>query len=158
MPNRGIGTPRHRRPRSDYTERWDADDPSPKPATQTEYADGRSEAPVKVQSRIDAPRGLDRIPPGPFVIGGVAWAQTIGIDAVEIQIDGGQWMPVELAGEVNDTTWRQWSVPWEATPGRHSLTVRATDRNGAIQTSERSEPLPNGATGHHTVVVLVDES
>lgn len=117
-----------------------------------------AEAPVKLQSRIDAPRGLDRIPPGPFVIGGVAWAQTIGIDAVEIQIDGGQWMPVELAGEVNDTTWRQWSLPWEATPGRHSLTVRATDRNGAIQTSERSEPLPNGATGHHTVVVLVDES
>ena len=117
-----------------------------------------AEAPIKLQSRIDAPRGLDRIPPGPFVIGGVAWAQTIGIDAVEIQIDDGAWMAVELAGEVNDTTWRQWSLPWEATPGRHSLTVRATDRRGAIQTAERSEPLPNGATGHHTVVVLVDES
>ena len=43
-----------------------------------------AEAPIKLQSRIDTPRGLDRIDPGPFVIGGVAWAQTIGIRAVEI--------------------------------------------------------------------------
>ena len=116
------------------------------------------EAPIKLQSRIDAPRGLDRIPPGPFVIGGVAWAQTIGIDGVEISIDEGPWVSAELADEVNDITWRQWSLPWEATPGRHSITVRAKDRNGSIQTPDRSEPLPNGASGHHTVVVLVDEA
>ncbi|MEZ5229299.1 MAG: hypothetical protein R2710_22355 [Acidimicrobiales bacterium] len=67
-------------------------------------------------------------------------------------------MAAELADEVNDITWRQWSLPWEATPGRHSITVRAKDRNGAIQTDERSEPLPNGATGHHTVVVLVNDN
>ncbi|MEZ5378732.1 MAG: molybdopterin-dependent oxidoreductase [Acidimicrobiales bacterium] len=116
------------------------------------------EAPIKLQSRIDTPRGLDRVDPGPFVIGGVAWAQTIGIDAVEVRIDDGDWMAAELADEVNDITWRQWSLPWEATPGRHSITVRAKDRNGAIQTDERSEPLPNGATGHHTVVVLVNDN
>ncbi len=116
------------------------------------------EAPIKMQSRIDAPRGLDRILAGPFVIGGVAWAQTIGIDGVELSIDEGPWLAAELADEVNDITWRQWSFPWEATPGRHSITVRAKDRNGSIQTTERSEPLPNGAAGHHTVVVLVDEA
>jgi len=116
------------------------------------------EAPIKLQSRIDTPRGLDRIAPGPFVIGGVAWAQTVGIDAVEISIDDGPWLPAELADEVNDVTWRQWSLPWNATPGRHSITVRAKDRNGSIQTADRSEPLPDGATGHHTVVVLVDEA
>ncbi len=115
------------------------------------------EAPIKLQSRIDAPRGLDRIDPGPFVIGGVAWAQTIGIDAVDVKIDDGEWQSAELAEEVNDITWRQWSLPWEATSGRHSISVRAKDRNGAIQTDERSEPLPNGASGHHTVVVLVNE-
>ncbi len=115
------------------------------------------EAPIKLQSRIDAPRGLDRIAPGPFAIGGVAWAQTIGIDAVELSIDEGPWMPAQLADELNDVTWRQWTFPWEATPGRHSITVRATDRNGIVQTADRAEPLPNGASGHHTVVVLVDE-
>ncbi len=115
-------------------------------------------APIKMQSRIDTPRGLDRIPPGPFAIGGVAWAQTIGIDAVELSIDGGDWQATELGSEVNESTWRQWSLAWDATPGRHTIAVRATDRNGAIQTAERSEPLPDGATGHHTVVVLVDEA
>ena len=117
-----------------------------------------AEAPIKLQSRIDRPRGLDRIPPGPFVIGGVAWAQTIGIDGVELRIDGGDWQAAELAAEVNDTTWRQWSYRWEAAPGRHTVEVRAIDRDGAIQTADRSEPLPNGASGHHTVVVLVDEA
>lgn len=117
-----------------------------------------AEAPIKTQSRIDQPRGLDRIPPGPFVIGGVAWAQTIGIDAVELRIDQGEWQPAQIAQEVNDTTWRQWSFEWDAAPGRHTIEVRAIDRTGAIQTEERSEPLPDGASGHHTVVVLVDEA
>jgi hypothetical protein len=88
----------------------------------------------------------------------VAWAQTVGIDGVEVRIDDGRWRPAELASEVNDSTWRQWSYPWDATPGRHSISVRAIDRDGAIQTDRRSEPLPDGATGHHTVVVLVDEA
>ena len=115
-------------------------------------------APIKLQSRIDRPRGLDRIPPGRFVVAGVAWEQTVGIDAVEVRIDDGRWRPAQLAAEVNDSTWRQWSYPWDATPGRHSISVRAIDQNGAIQTDRRSEPLPDGATGHHTVVVLVDEA
>jgi DMSO/TMAO reductase YedYZ molybdopterin-dependent catalytic subunit len=115
-------------------------------------------APIKMQSRIDQPRGLDRIPPGPFAIGGVAWAQPVGVDAVELRIDGGDWQPTTIGAEVNASTWRQWTFPWEATPGRHTIEVRAIDRNGAIQTEERSEPLPNGASGHHTVVVLVDEA
>ncbi|MEZ5341472.1 MAG: molybdopterin-dependent oxidoreductase [Acidimicrobiales bacterium] len=115
-------------------------------------------APIKLQSRIDSPRGLDRIAAGPFAIGGVAWAQTIGIDAVEVKIDDLDWQPANLADEVNNTTWRQWSLPWDATPGRHTISVRATDRNGQVQTDERAEPLPNGASGRHTVVVLVDEA
>ncbi len=116
------------------------------------------EAPIKMQSRIDAPRGLDRIAPGPFAIGGVAWAQTIGIDRVELRIDEGEWFDATLAEELNNTTWRQWSHQWDATPGRHTIEARSTDRNGQVQTDERAEPLPNGASGHHTVVVLVDEA
>lgn len=117
-----------------------------------------AEAPIKLQSRIDTPRGLDRIAPGPFVIGGVAWHQPFGIEGVELRIDDEDWQPAVLADEVNGSTWRQWSLPWDATPGRHSIQVRAISRNGAIQTPDRSEPLPDGATGHHTVVVLVDEA
>ncbi len=117
-----------------------------------------AEAPIKLMSRIDRPRGLDRIPPGPFVIAGVAWAQTIGIEGVEVRIDGGEWIAADLAAWAGPDTWRQWSLPWEATPGRHQLEVRAIDAAGAIQTDERSEPLPDGASGHHTIVVLVDDA
>jgi DMSO/TMAO reductase YedYZ molybdopterin-dependent catalytic subunit len=113
------------------------------------------DAPIKTQSRIDTPRGLASVPAGRIAVAGTAWAQTRGIDRVELRIDDGDWVEAELAAELNDVTWRQWSYAWEATPGRHSITVRATDRTGAIQTDERSEPFPSGATGQHQIVVLV---
>lgn len=116
-----------------------------------------AQAPIKMQSRIDRPRGLDRIPPGPFVIGGVAWAQPVGVSQVELRIDEGDWIAADMADEVNGSTWRQWSHAWDASPGRHTIEVRGIDNNGAIQTADRSEPLPDGASGHHTVVVLVDD-
>jgi DMSO/TMAO reductase YedYZ molybdopterin-dependent catalytic subunit len=113
------------------------------------------DAPIKTQSRIDTPRGLSSVAAGTVAIAGTAWAQTRGIDKVELRIDEGEWVEAELAAELNDVTWRQWSYAWDATPGRHSITVRATDRTGAIQTDERSEPFPSGATGQHQIVVLV---
>jgi len=114
-------------------------------------------APIKMQTRIDAPRGLDRIDAGEFAIGGVAWAQPVGISQVELSIDDGPWVPAEMAEEVNGSTWRQWSYVWDASPGRHTVTARAIDNNGAIQTADRDEPLPDGVSGHHSVVVLVNE-
>ena len=114
------------------------------------------EAPIKPSSRIDTPRGLERITPGPTAVAGVAWAQPLGITGVDVQVDDGPWQPARLADALNDVTWRQWTFPWDATAGQHTLTVRATDGTGAIQTAERSEPLPNGASGHHQIVVLVD--
>jgi DMSO/TMAO reductase YedYZ molybdopterin-dependent catalytic subunit len=113
------------------------------------------DAPIKLQSRIDTPRGLSTVDPGTVAIGGVAWAQTRGISAVEIRIDDGEWQPARLAEELNDVTWRQWSFVWNATTGRHSISVRATEKKGPIQTDERSEPFPSGATGQHNIIVLV---
>ena len=89
------------------------------------------------------------------MIGGTAWAQTTGIESVEVRIDDGEWQQATLADELNDITWRQWSLPWDAPTGRHTLTVRATDKSGFTQVEERSEPMPNGATGWHQTVVLV---
>jgi len=117
-----------------------------------------AEAPIKMQTRIDAPRGLDRIPAGEFAIGGVAWAQPLGIQQVEVSIDDGPWEPAEMSAEVNGSTWRQWTYRWNAPSGRHTVTARAIDNEGTIQTAERDEPLPDGVTGHHSVVVLVDEA
>ncbi len=116
-----------------------------------------AQAPIKISSRIDTPKGLARTPAGRVPIAGVAWAQTRGISAVEVRVDDGGWQRAELADALNDATWRQWMLPWDATPGRHTLTVRAIERGGAIQTAERSEPMPNGSSGLHQIVVLVGD-
>ena len=114
------------------------------------------EAPIKTQSRIDTPAALGRIPAGRTAIAGVAWAQTRGITRIEVRIDDRPWQDAELADELNDTTWRQWRLAWDATPGRHQITCRATDGTGDVQTEERARPIPDGATGWHSIVVLVD--
>jgi DMSO/TMAO reductase YedYZ molybdopterin-dependent catalytic subunit len=113
------------------------------------------QAPIKLMSRIDTPRGLGKVAAGTAAIGGVAWAQHTGIAAVEVQIDDGPWQPATLGDVTTKDTWRQWMLPWEATSGRHTITVRATDANGAIQTSDRAEPIPDGASGLHQIVVIV---
>ena len=95
------------------------------------------QAPIKTQSRIDAPKPLARVVAGPVGIGGVAWAQHRGIRAVEVRIDEGDWRPAELATERTIDTWRQWSYTWEATPGNHKIEVRATDADGNVQPEER---------------------
>lgn len=114
-------------------------------------------APIKASSRIDTPKGLARVSPGPVPIAGVAWAQPVGVEAVQVRIDDGPWQPAELAEELSGATWRQWKYLWDAVPGRHTITVRGIDRDGAIQSAERSEPLPDGSSGHHQIVVLVSD-
>jgi DMSO/TMAO reductase YedYZ molybdopterin-dependent catalytic subunit len=113
-------------------------------------------APIKTMSRIDTPSPFLDLVAGEIPVAGVAWAQHVGIDRVDVSVDGGAWMTAELAAEDTVDTWRQWVYRWPATPGDHRLTVRAIDRTGATQTAERSDPLPDGATGHHEIVVHVD--
>jgi hypothetical protein len=90
-------------------------------------------------------------------VAGVAWAQTRGIDAVEVRIDDGAFAPAALADALGDDTWRQWRLPWDATPGRHTLTVRATDGSGEVQTEDRADVVPDGASGWMSLVVLVEK-
>lgn len=116
------------------------------------------QAPIKTQSRIDTPSALARLPSGVTTIAGVAWAQTRGIERVEVSVDEGPWQEAELADQINETTWRQWRLPWEVTPGRHSITCRATDSTGQTQPGQRSRPIPDGATGWHSVVVMGTET
>jgi DMSO/TMAO reductase YedYZ molybdopterin-dependent catalytic subunit len=113
------------------------------------------QAPVKTMSRIDTPRPLARVAAGQVAVAGVAWAQHRGIRRVEVRVDGGPWRPARLAAEHSADTWRQWVWSLEATPGRHTLEVRATDGTGATQPEDRAPPFPDGATGWHSVVVTV---
>ncbi|MEV7415303.1 molybdopterin-dependent oxidoreductase [Streptomyces sp. NPDC089919] len=112
-------------------------------------------APVKTQSRIDTPRPFGRPAAGPVTVAGVAWAQHRGISRVEVRVDDGPWREADLAAADTADTWRQWSFPWRATPGGHTITVRATDGTGATQTEERTRTIPDGASGRHSVFVTV---
>ena len=116
------------------------------------------EGPIKTQSRIDVPRRDSTIDPGPTAIAGVAWAPSRSIDKVEVQVNDEPWVEAELSRETTINSWRQWMVTWNATPGQHQVRVRATDGTGATQTSEKSDPAPDGATGWHTIRVRTDEA
>ena len=113
-------------------------------------------APIKLMSRIDVPKGLAKVPAGDVAIGGVAWQQHVGVSKVELMIDDADWVEATLAAEDTLDTWRQWSYVWNATAGRHTIRVRATDGDGNVQTDERAEPIPDGATGHHQIVVIAE--
>ena len=113
------------------------------------------EAPIKTMSRIDTPRQSRELTVGEVPIAGVAWAQHTGIELVEVRIDEEEWRPAELAAEDTIDTWRQWVYRWDAPPGSHTIAVRATDRSGYTQTSRRAAPIPDGATGWHTIDVTV---
>ncbi len=41
------------------------------------------------------------------------------------------------------------------TAGNRTITVRATDGEGDVQTEARAEPFPDGATGQHSIVIQV---
>ncbi|HEY0638799.1 MAG TPA: molybdopterin-dependent oxidoreductase, partial [Pseudonocardiaceae bacterium] len=112
-------------------------------------------APIKTMARIDRPTGFQKVPAGPVVVAGVAWAQHTGIEAVEVRVDGGPWVPATLATEVNLDTWRMWRVELDLRPGGHTVEARATDRSGYTQTPERAEPVPDGATGWHSAFFTV---
>ena len=110
--------------------------------------------PIKLASRIDVP-SKSTVDAGTVVVAGVAWVQHTGISAVEVQVDQNGWQPAQLAETVGPDTWRQWKYEWAAVPGTHTLTVRATDANGKLQAAEVAPPMPNGATGYHSIRVKV---
>ena len=108
--------------------------------------------PIKTESRIDVPRNGQKVAKGPVTFGGVAWAQIRGVKAVEVRIDDGPWQPAQLGASYSNDTWRLWSFPWTATEGGfHTITARATDNTGAVQTEDPAAPAPDGATGWPTV-------
>lgn len=108
--------------------------------------------PIKTESRIDVPRDGQKVAKGPVTFGGVAWAQNRGVKGVEVRIDNGPWQPAELGAAYSGDTWRLWSFPWTATQGGfHTVTARATDNTGAVQTEDQAPPAPDGATGWPSV-------
>jgi DMSO/TMAO reductase YedYZ molybdopterin-dependent catalytic subunit len=114
-----------------------------------------AEAPIKFASRVDTPKIGEAVAAGKIPIAGVAWAQSVGIKSVEVSIDDGDWMPATLSAPINEDTWVQWVLEWDATPGTHYVAVRAIDRNGDLQIEERAPIAPNGSSGWQRSLVRV---
>ncbi|MFC7246818.1 molybdopterin-dependent oxidoreductase [Catellatospora aurea] len=112
--------------------------------------------PVKTASRIDRPKAFARLAAGTVPVAGVAWAQHRGISAVEVQVDDAPWQQATLLPVPSADTWVQWTWNWPAaTAGSHTLRVRAVDGTGALQTEQRADPFPDGASGWQSVLVTV---
>ena len=109
--------------------------------------------PIKTASRIDVPASGDQVKAGRVAVAGVAWAQHRGIRAVEVRVDDGPWQQARLAAEPSIDAWRQWVLEWDAPKGNHTLTVRAVDGTGALQTEQEAPPAPDGASGWHSITV-----
>ncbi len=107
--------------------------------------------PIKTMARIEVPRSFAKTATGAVMVGGSAWSQQRGITKVEVSLDGGDWEEATLAAEASVDTWRQWSHEVDLEPGSHTIRARATDATDGLQTEERADPVPNGASGWHSV-------
>ena len=114
------------------------------------------EGPIKITSRIDTPKNGSRRSPGVVGIGGIAWAPTRGIGAVEVQLDDGAWQAADLGDSVSDETWVLWTIRPELAPGTHTIRVRAADLSGERQPVGPKPTNPDGAEGYHSIRVNVE--
>ena len=75
---------------------------------------------------------------GPVTLEGRAWAGRLGVKRVEVSADdGATWRDANMDQPVGKYAWRAWWCEWEATPGNHILSVRATDSDGNVQPTDQ---------------------
>ncbi|HVC35480.1 MAG TPA: molybdopterin-dependent oxidoreductase [Chloroflexota bacterium] len=115
------------------------------------------DATVQTQSQIDVPFDRAVFPSGPVSVGGIAFAGNRGISQVELSPDGGKtWLATNLRQPLSPLAWTTWTLDWHpSTPGWHRLVVRATDGLGQPQRADVTPPIPDGATGYHSIDVRV---
>jgi len=101
----------------------------------------------QIWGRIDEPGGS--IESGPAIATGLASAGDRDISRVEVSLDDGEsWADATLEPSLNPPfTWVRWAFPFEATPGKVKMKMRATDGTGAVMDEKERSPLPDGATG-----------
>jgi DMSO/TMAO reductase YedYZ molybdopterin-dependent catalytic subunit len=115
---------------SAYHYQADADDP------------GEPVSLIRVRSLMVPPGDPDFFTRRRFVDGGRvplvgrAWSGQGQIERVEVGVDG-RWSEAVLGPSVGQYAWRSWSFDWQAAPGEHELSCRATDSAGNVQPLEQ---------------------
>ena len=86
---------------------------------------------------------------GPVSLTGRAWSGGgVPIVRVEVGVDG-KWTPADLDPPLGKFAWRGWRYVWNAEPGEHELSCRATNANGETQPLETRWDA--GGFGNNTV-------
>ena len=114
---------------------------------------------VHTTSVIDLPvRGQRLAPNVPVVVRGVAYAGDRGVSRVELSTNGGRsWAAATIDYYRSPFAWALWSAPWTpSSSGVQTLVVRGYDGAGEVQEQMAHGFAPAGATGLHTVDVIVD--
>lgn len=113
-------------------------------------------APYQTSTRIDVPADRQQLPPGLVALGGVTFAGYRGIEKVEVSLDGGAtWEAAMLKPALSQNAWNLWVLKKELGPGTYQVRARAMDGNGDLQTEREQDPLPDGATGYHSILLRV---
>ena len=74
---------------------------------------------------------------GPCTLRGRAWSGWAPIARVEVRTDdGATWADAALDEPLGERAWRGWSLDWDAAPGEHVVSSRATDTAGNVQPLE----------------------
>ncbi len=114
------------------------------------------QASVKTTSVIDAIDTKGNSQTKVVPVGGIAYAGARGISKVEVQVDTGEWQEAELRDPpLSPLTWVQWRFLWNASPGRHEISVRCYDGDGKLQDGTPADTFPDGATGYDQKNVII---
>jgi DMSO/TMAO reductase YedYZ molybdopterin-dependent catalytic subunit len=86
-------------------------------------------------------------------VAGIAFAGNRGITKVEVSTDAGStWKSAIIKDPLSKYTWVLWTAGYlPSDKENYKIVVRATDKNGKVQTSEMRPPFPDGATGLHHI-------
>jgi DMSO/TMAO reductase YedYZ molybdopterin-dependent catalytic subunit len=108
---------------------------------QSEDDPGEPLSRMKVRALM-APPGIVEFPStnrlverGPVALFGRAWSGFGPIARVEVGVDG-TWHKADLGAAPGPHAWRPWTWIWQAEPGEHVLSCRATDAAGNSQPLE----------------------
>ena len=111
---------------------------------------------VRTMSRIDIPAEGVQLPAGRHRIAGIAYAGDRGVSGVEFSSDDSQtWHPtVFLDPPLGRDTWVRWQAEFDIAAGQTlTLTSRAIDGTGTVQTDVFNLPQPDGGSGRHSIQV-----
>lgn len=98
---------------------------------------------VKIASYIDkARRDGNKIQ-----VGGVSYAGSRGIQAVEVRVGGGAWQAASMENPLSEYTWTRWIATLEGPEGEAVVEARAQDGTGAWQLETETPLFPGGVGG-----------